>query len=242
MAPKRTRDAPGSSKRPMKKRRTFPKRASPSKMGEIKGVDTDINDTSVLTTTNTSGDIVALNLVRSGTNSWERIGKKVNLKSVRLTGEANFEVVPAATTGLYDTMQMRICLVWDKQPNGAAIPNFDAIFGTTDQAGTEATGSVLDALKFDVMKRFTILRDHRITVPAMSFAPGTTPTASVAVPFDLYVPLKDREVVFGGQSSPMTYTDIYSGGLLLVYRATAVTYGSAVVRVTDATARLRYSD
>lgn len=212
------------------------------KNAEKKGVDTDFSTASVILTTNTNAGITVLNLIQQGTGSWNRVGRKVQLKSIRIKAVATFEYVPAAVTGIIDSATVRMILVWDKQPSGAAIPTFDTIFGHTDQTGTEAT-TFLDSIKYDNMDRFKILRD--VVIPAQpqlwNNSALSTNTTRSDYKIDEYVQLRDREVVYSGQSNPMTIADISTGALYLIFRADTSAVG-AFWSIQNAWARLRYTD
>ena len=126
-------------------------------IGEKKGLDTVMDiATPVLATSNTNGSSFVLNLIRSGAGSWNRVGRKVNLTSVRLRGRFVFIYDPEGTTLNVGSNAVRMVVVWDKQPSGNAMPAFDTIFGHTDQAGDEAT-TFTDAIRYDNMDRFSLL-------------------------------------------------------------------------------------
>ena len=249
MSRKRGRDNQGS--RNIKKARTTykvstyvpPNARLMYSMGELKGVDTSIVATSVLATTNTNGNILVLNLIRPGTGSWNRVGKNVRLKSVRMYGTIQLRVNPNVTTGDIQSNKIRMCLVWDKQPSGNAIPSFDTIFGTTDQAGTE-TSDVLDPLKYDSQRRFQILWNKVIAlnVPSYFAAGGTFDYWTINRQFDKYLDLKNKTTLYSGQSSPQTIADIDSGALYLVYRAQTTSNYTLVQVLDDSFARVRYYD
>lgn len=212
--------------------------------GEKKGMDTSLSVGSVVATTNTNDDAVVLNLVQQGVGSWARIGRKVNLQSVRLRGIARFTSAPAVTSGDLNTNALRMVVVWDKQPSGAAIPTFDTIFGLTAQDGTEST-TYLAPVKYDNMDRFSVLRDCTYT-----FSPqvwnnegGASDASRQDVHFDEYIKLGGREVVFLGQSAPMTIADISTGALYVYFRAEADVTGISQIGIdADSFARLRYTD
>lgn len=212
-------------------------------VGEKKGMDTALTLSPVTDTTNTNASSFVLNLVQQGAGSWNRIGRKINLQSVRLRGVATFAFQVQAVTGQLFANTLRMVVVWDKQPSGAAIPTFDTIFGKTDQSGTEST-TFLDPVRYDNMDRFVILRD--VVKDAQSEATsdaGTTLVSQVNCSFDEYVKLGSREVVFSGQSNPMTIADISSGALYVYFRAETNSILTTQVSI-DATsfARLRYTD
>jgi len=212
--------------------------------GDKKGVDTSLTLAGpVVNTTNTNGDAFVLNLIQAGNGSWNRIGRKVNLHSVRLTGLARFIYSAQATTSNIGGTMLRMVVVWDKQPSGAAIPNFDTIFGNTVQGGTESA-TILDNLRYDNVGRFRVLRDLRVfaepkTTPATG---GTQNLVSFDLPFDEYIKLNKR-TIYSGESAPMTIADISSGALYVYFRAFGSTNDAVDWAIlAGSIARLRYTD
>lgn len=215
--------------------------AAVRRVGEKKGVDTALTLSPIIATTNTNASSFTLNLVQAGNGSWQRVGKKINLESVRLRGIISFFFTPTVTTLNQNANAMRMVVVWDKQPSGT-LPTFDTIFGNTVQDGTEST-TYLDAVKYDNMDRFSVLRDTVISkAPEISIVTGTSNISEVECPFDEYIKLGGRETVYSGQSSPMTISDISSGALYVFFRAESNTAGLFCQVDSASFARLRYSD
>lgn len=210
--------------------------------GEKKGMDTNIALSPVITTTNTNASSFTLNLVRPGSASYNRVGRKIFCKSVRLKGNMTFEYGDQATTLIVFGLYCRMVVIWDKQPSGT-VPNWDDIFLNTDQAGTESS-AVLAQPAYDNMSRFQILRDKVIECVPQSDPPtgGSNNTVHAKMPFDEYIKLGNRTTVFQGQSSPCTIADISSGALYVFFRANLQNTNEAEVNIDDAWARLRYSD
>lgn len=208
---------------------------------EVKGMDTDITLAPVITTTTTNASSFVLNLVQQGTGSWNRVGRKIQSTSLRIKGAAGFNLTPTFATGAAIQTFLRMIVLWDHQPSGAALPTFDSIFGITDQTGTESTPDITNPLKYDVMDRFRVIRDWCISCPPIPVpAFGTGPNLSINVPVDEFIKLKDLETNFSGQSNPMTIADINTGGLYLYMRAYSP---SATTSANfDGIARLRYND
>jgi len=211
---------------------------------EKKGVDTVLSGVaSIIDTVNTNGDAICLNLVQQGAGSWMRIGRKITLESLRVRG--TFEWLYTAQAGTNDVAGnvVRMVVVWDKQPSGAAIPTFDTVFGITDQAGTEST-TFLNPVKYDNMDRFSVLRDYVCDlVPETNTTGGTSNQIAVRKNFDEFIPLKGREVVFLGQSAPMTIADISTGAIYVYFRVGQNVPSDNEVFVTASSfARLRYVD
>lgn len=205
--------------------------------GELKGVDTNISSAQVIATTGTNGDVYGLNLIASGTGSFQRVGRKVTGKSVRVMGYADCTLVTsAAGSDLYGNW-LRMILVWDKQSSGANYPTFDTMFAKTVAAGTESS-DIWSPPAYDTMSRFTVLKDWTMCVEPES-TPTAGNTASYRLPFDVFVKLPGWETSYSDTTADIT--SINSGALYLILRAntndaTITTWG------VYATARFRYSD
>jgi len=208
---------------------------------ELKGMDTVLGPAApILGTTNTNDQIYPVNLVRAGNGSWNRVGRRIFMKSVRLRG---YLVTVADNNGGVAFTRgtiIRMVLIYDRQPSGTGIPAYSQIFGYTDQAGTEAS-SVLSNVRWDTTDRFRVLRDKVFTVNPVAIPGNAEEGAESKTYFDEFVDLKGLETVFGGQSEPMTIADIQSGSLLVAFRIDPTT-ANAVTGLDQATARLRYTD
>ena len=144
----------------------------PYPAGVLKGMDTNIQyPPGIVNTTNTNANILALNLVRTGTGSWNRIGRRICSKSLRILGRAYCSMTQDATNDVYGNL-LRMIVVWDKQPLGGAYPTFDNIFSVTDQAGVE-TSMWYSPRAFDTADRYKVIKDWTIKVE-----PDVYPSAS----------------------------------------------------------------
>jgi len=212
---------------------------------EIKGMDTSISVAGpVVATTNTNADAIVLNLVQQGSGSWNRVGRKIRMKSLRLRGVAGYRFEEQAVSGNIDASTMRMVVVYDHQPNGATIPTFDTVFGLTDQTGAE-TSSVNAPVRYDNMSRFKVLKDKTFQAKpgVISTFGGTNDAVENQYPFDEYMDLKGLETVFSGQSNPMTIADLGTGALYVYFRATNSSADVTDWRVIGTPfARLRYFD
>lgn len=211
---------------------------------ELKGVDTELAIAGpIISTTNTNADAFVLNLIPPGTASFNRVGRKCILKTARLYGNAQYSYAGTATTGVYNGSVLRMVVVWDKQPSGA-LPAFDTIFGSTDQAGTESA-DVLDPVRYDSMDRFRILRDTRIVAnPTTGNAEGgTLDSIELRFLFDEFIKLPNLETTYSGQSATQTIADISSGGLYVFFRADESVDTTADWTIhASSKCRLRYVD
>ncbi len=186
--------------------------------GELKGMDTAMAITGpVISTTNTNADSFTLNLVEPGNGSYNRIGRKIFNKSVRISGDCAFQGNTDPTTGASTDTTLRMVVVWDKQPSGV-LPTFDLMFGRTDLAGAE-TAAVFDHLRYDNTARFQVLRDCYTQSKQVPSHGGTTNVNLSVYHFDEFIDLKNRTTVFSGDSDPVTIADISSGALYVYFRA-----------------------
>lgn len=189
-------------------------------------------------TLNSTVSITPINLIRAGSSFFNRIGRKVELKSLHLKGF----VQPVRTIAAQD--YVRIMIVYDAQTNGA-LPAISDIIQDTDQAGTNNTTSTSSA-NLNNRDRFRILCDYRIVTPSQTVTAGqvTTPgwidPVTVFTDVERYMKLKGLHTVFKADSSPAVIGDIATGALYLV------TYGGNASGAEGfnlyASLRLRYQD
>jgi len=210
--------------------------------GEKKGCDTSLAIAGpIVTTVDTNADIVAVNLMVPGNGSFNRIGRKVFMKSLRLKGQAVYQQTRFATSHSVYGSNLRCIVVYDRQPNSSAYPTFNEIFGHTKEDGTEAT-YIMDSLKYDNMQRFRVLKEFVIqhVVGAYADPDGTENSIFDKYHFDEYVKLPNLETTYSGTAA--ANASIATGALYVIWRADAATNGYAEWSITNATARLRFCD
>lgn len=216
--------------------------------GEVKGLDvtnatTCTTNTVVAWTLNATGKLNCLNLITTGSSSWNRIGRKVALKSFRLRGFLT--ATNNAAAGPEGPILQRMVLLYDKQPNGA-LPTIGDIF--LDQASVAADSSntsVTSGLNLNNRDRFEVLLDRQYYSPPTNTGTGlSTNTGLVAtcdpMTFDWYIHLRNREVHYKADSSPAVIGDIATGSLVFITFGN-VTAGQEPYSLT-ASIRIRYSD
>jgi len=207
---------------------------------EMKGVDTNLSLTPIINTSTTNGSSFLLNAIAPGSGSFNRIGRKASLKTLRIKGGFTFVMTPSANGSVQEN-SVRMVIIWDKQPNSGAIPTWDLIFGSTDQAGTE-TSTVLSPLRYDNMDRFQVLRDKSFDVPTIAGNVVSTAQIGQFVSVDEFLSLKGRETTYSGQSATCTTADISTGALYVYFRAQNNAATATVNVDADTIARLRYLD
>ncbi|ANC51549.1 putative capsid protein [Duck faeces associated circular DNA virus 1] len=211
--------------------------------GDKKGMDTDILGVSTIASaTASSAGVGVLNLIQTGSGSWNRVGRKIFPKSVRLRYGIDYTYSNDGDQTY--PLSVRVLLVWDANPSGGAKPLFTEMFKDTDQTGAETT-SWRSGPAYDAMGRFTILRDKVHTfVPEVFPLPVTNGLARSRIDCDEFVPLQQAmETVYSGQNNPMTIADIYSGALYIVSICdSSPPIGYGIQFSPYSWARLRYTD
>jgi len=202
--------------------------------GEIKSID--LHGTTY--TLNSTVSITPLNLIRAGSSFFNRIGRKVEMKSLHLKGF----IQPIRTVAASD--YVRVMIVYDSQTNGA-LPSISDIIQDTDQAGTNNT-TALSSTNLNNRDRFRVLCDYRIVMPSQTVTAGQISTPGWLDPsttfndLERFIPLKGLHTVYKADSAPAVIGDIATGGLYMV------TYAGQAAGAEGfnfyASLRLRYVD
>lgn len=153
----------------------------------------------------TVGSPLLLNGCIAGSQNYQRIGRKIHLKSLQIRGL----LLPADDTT--QDQQIRMLVVYDKQANGAA-PTYGDVIKSQNIAGTTSS-SHMDMVNLDNRDRFEIIRDRtwaiakRDTTATSAFS-GSPTTICV----EEFVRLQDRETIYNAGTAG-TVGDIQSGSL-----------------------------
>lgn len=169
----------------------------------------------------TTGTVTALNLTALGTDFNNRIGRKILMKYVYITGI--LKPVDTSTVPAY----CRILIVYDNQPNGALPAMTDLL----------VTANSIDQLNLNNKDRFKILADKRYAIGGVSdTATQSFSMAPTVVPVKIFRRL-NMETIYGGTTAAITA--INSGALLMftIGDVAAATGGSFALST-----RVRYTD
>lgn len=185
---------------------------------------------------NQTAVITPLNLMRAGSSFNNRIGRRIEMKSVRITGR--LEAVRTCPVEDY----IRIMIVYDRQTNGGIPALADIVQDVLEDATT--VSSVYSGSALNNRDRFVILRDKRIPVPSLTWTAGviTNPGFDNSTEFgiDMFVKLKGLLTQYRADSAPGVIGDIATGSLLLV------TFGGQIAGSegwrASLTSRLRFND
>lgn len=210
----------------------------PSRIMEVKGLDTECTIGSIPSTTGTSDAIFPLNLIRSTTGEVGRIGNRVSLKSLKINGQVVFFHI--RNLGDWVGNACRLTVVWDKNPNGAALPTFSQIFANTDQAGVE-TSLWYSQPRYDTMGRFVVLKDWTVTSSPYADVTADADSYRNVVPVECFLRLPLIESRYGNNSTPAVVEDIQQGALYLITRVRQELVGTNGASLEVRT-RLRFID
>lgn len=158
-----------------------------------------------------TGYIACLNIVDTGAAADQRIGRKINLKSVVAKVDWRIKNVAASTTPI-EPVEIRTMLVWDKNPNGA-YPSISDILQPVIVTPTTLDGDNNPILKpapsspnnLDNRDRFRTLWDQND-----SLSPGGDSIRQ----YDKYMKLSG-ETIFSG-STDYNISMIKTGALYIV--------------------------
>lgn len=189
-----------------------------SSSAEIKCVDLVSSSQLFLDT----GIITPLNFVAPGSAFYQRIGRRIEMKSIRIAGNCNIKPILSAQT-VYYGFYGRVLIVYDRQTNGA-LPALSDILQTVPQTGVPSTNNYSD-INLNNRDRFTIIRDQRLTFQNVFSNNAPTPfVEGVSAPdplnpiynLDFYCKLKGLVTQFKADSAAATIADIATGALYLV--------------------------
>lgn len=206
-------------------------RRFPARVGELKTIDLAATATSV----DTTGAFVLLNGCIQGTDITERVGRKINVKSVFIRGrvEPAQAQIPAAAGGAETLGQLwRMIVFVDMQPNGAAP-------AVTDLLNTAAAHSQLNLNNRD---RFRILKDKQFACPNSfkAFTAAGSAAGNLGGSFGYKVFRKlDLETIYNAGNAG-TIADMTSGALYVFWIGTVA--AGVVDGLATYTARVRFSD
>jgi len=179
---------------------------------EIKAID--ILDATYGFTAPAGGtQITLLNGIQTGTGFFNRIGSRIEMKSLRIRGFIYY-----ALTSIQDAV--RIIVVYDRQPTGA-LPTIANLLQGRDQVGTTQTAGSSE-INLDNRDRFTIVRDHRITIPSCTVAAGVLTNGpswshNQTAEVDLFIKLKGLVTHYNSTANPCTIANIATGALYVYH-------------------------
>lgn len=234
-------EKPGRSKKSMSAQVKKLVNAELRKHTELKGVDIGLSGSTVIADLTTNGSIWQLNIVDLGDGVVNRDGNDIEMRSIRIKGCLRYMYKPHTISGSIWQACARLMLVYDAKPNGV-IPNFNDIFQNLSTVG--ATENHMNAgVKYGEGQRFRVLRDQSFTFNPTIKNEGTLTEhwTATAQPFDIFVPLKGKKMIFGNNATGLI-SNVKEGAIYLVARASVYDALHFIVDIPEGTARFRYTD
>lgn len=214
--------------------------------GEVKSVDVT-NTFYNVPLYNGTNQGICLNGTQVGSAFQNRIGQKIAMNTLY----AHMNIYPSGSGSSVGGI-MRIMIVYDRAPNGAAATLGD-VLQTVTQAGT-ASVTMYSGINLANRERFRVYADKRISLPACpAFTQGpypvTVPAATIAMnvngshgPLEQFIFLNRAESVYAGTAG--TVGDLKTGALLMFVFTDATILANAAASgwYCDYETRLRFTD
>lgn len=188
---------------------------------------------------NNTTSVTTLNALSTGANSYNRIGRKINLRSLQIRGYIYQNQAGAAPA----PDVLRWALVYDKQTDGTA-PTWAQVFTSIDKGAATDT-STMAFRNLDNADRFIVLAEEFYKVDCPAGAIANNQPAHVASEanakwfYSRFIKLKNIPTQFTAASTG-TVSDIQTGGLFFM---TASDLSAANAQyATKFTTRIRYCD
>jgi len=175
---------------------------------ELKAFDVTQTTLPALTPIITTASVV-LNAIDKGSEPYDRIGRAINLQSLRLRGK----VVPSAATAIALDTMVRLIVFYDRQPNGVSTKATELLQNSNSANSTTMTSSI----NLNNRDRFIILRDQQLVL-----GPGTQGAGFLVqdnlntINIDWFIKLKGLESIYN-QVDASTIADINTGALNLMF-------------------------
>jgi len=219
-------------------------RSVPAHGKEIKTVDTNVSSLAgmgqIVATLNTNENAACLNLIQQGTADYNRVGKSVNMKSLRIRGTLlNIFNLPALSNSDYTEKYIRMVVVHLKNEE-SAYPGYNVLFGEVDQRGAVFNQLTSPVVPYK-LNEVTVLRDVMLKITQDNPMLGINDEHYSRCHFDEYIPLKGLQTVYRGTNDPLAISSVQSGAIVVYFRATS-DVGNDYCGLESCHARLRYED
>lgn len=175
------------------------------------------------------GRFYMLNNMQEGVSSYQRVGRKINMKSI-LIRMAVVDLPALVLPANADVVVVRLALVYDGQSNGGFPSQADLFAGIIASGGTP-TYHILAPVNLNNRDRFLVLKDKIWTFPVANTGSMAAASANYAMPgrypmgLKWYVNLKGLETIYS-VSNPlatlMQAAGITTGGLFLYIDAVSM--------------------
>lgn len=185
-----------------------------TKKGEVKALDIPNAHYTMFSASAANTQTFLLSLVQEGTGFFNRIGRKIEMRSLHIRGGI-FPNGTAQAVGDY----VKWAIVYDRQPTGV-LPIFSDIFKAYDGAGA-ATSSQFSDVNLDNRERFAVLRHKSFELPATAALQLASVSQTVVLEGEHqniteFIKLGGLTTHYNGTANPITIANITTGALYLV--------------------------
>jgi len=212
-------------------------RSNPSQtQNELKCFDVAQQAIAFATTAAGGTFVSSLNAMSLGSDLYQRIGRKIKMKSLRFRGT----IQPHGTNQQVGSGLLRFIIYYDAQPN-AGVPSVTDILQDSNATAGVNTRSEMN---MNNRARFQILRDHQTMAPAQGgtanqWGQPQDPGTPNVYQFDYFIKLKGLETMYNATNGG-NIGDITSGAIgVFAIQDTTVTAASCDLVFTS---RLRFFD
>jgi len=172
----------------------------------------------VIVTLGTTATFTLLNGIQEGSSFYNRIGRRINMKTLYLNGIVLRNGSNAANE---EEDYCRIMIIYDRQPNGA-FPTLADVLTDYDNAGA-TTSNALSGLNMNNKERFLVMSDLRCYLPALgingvnnSFTTLTPDPEREPFIYKKFIKLNNLETHYKASSNPAVVGDQATGSLFLL--------------------------
>lgn len=223
--------------------------ATISGAGEVKCVDVNSGTLGILGST-VPPQFASLNNTTEGSSFFNRIGRKISMKSLHLRG-----IITANSGSLVaqGPLTARIMVIYDRQPNGN-VPAFADLIQSQNLGGT-TSNTVFDGINMNNRERFAVLADMQVILPPVGIG-GITPASTVLNGVDpngnagdsnqgqfninRFIKLKGIDTLY--KASTGLIGDIATGSLLLLAFSNDTNAGATPAWNLTLSSRLKFID
>lgn len=217
---------------------------------EVKSMDTILAATGGLYFGTGAPNFQTLNAVKEGASFYNRIGRRIRMKSVHIRGVISQTGANAAA--VVSNFLGRMLVVYDRQSNGAFPTLADVLTDYINTGGTASTAN--NGINMNNRDRFLVLADMQICLPPIGIN-GATAASTSCQAVDIngnggdskqaqwninrFIKLKGIEAHYKANAGDIT--DCATGGLLIFTTATVDGNATPAYQLTGY-ARLKFFD
>lgn len=158
-----------------------------------------------------NSNISYINLIPAGSGFNNRVGRKIEMKSLHLKG-----VITQAGHNTTVMDYCRLAVIYDRQPNGAVTTTNNIFLSYASDSATATTPS--SGVNPDERERFVVLADIQLALPPTTAATaGTSSSDGISTTYNInrFIKLNNLQTHYKQDSAPAVIGDIATGALMI---------------------------